>query len=698
MHDDEKVDLDSSPAIQDTDVIVYRAQDASELPQALADIIAGGNAAKDRDDLDDLSKRVIEGIDEDRETMGEYLEKYNKALKLARMKPDEANKSFPFQGASRVMMPYVLEAASEFWARTVPGLIERKDICHIELFGKEDQERQDRAERIATFTNYDLRSGIKNWRESQSRAMLSLPIVGMFFKKTWHSPTEERRKSQVLYADQLICDHTKQDFSRCPRRSYEYDMGMNEVISAVRSGQFLEHDYDPEEQDGLTYIESHCALDLDDDGYSEPYIVTICKETNEIVSIVPRFQVEDVTVTEKGDVVEIEGEQFFSITTFMPDPCGTWLGMGWGILLGDLFESINTNIRQLTDAGTLQNISANSGFISVGGGNPTNRKKKGRYELIMGQFTAIESSGPINQSIWQPQFAGPSATLFQLLESLKEDARRLVTISQNVEGNPNEAAELYLARLQQSLKLPQAIMINVYNGVTRELKRLYDIYQRYLDPDEYKEIVGEEFDPIADFGDDDMDIKPTSDPTQGSEEERISKATIILNEAKQSPVFDLRAAYNNYFQAIGVSNPEVYLPEPQPNEPDPLAVMQAQAAADMGKAEKMKGMADMMGAQADMMEAQMKMQKLEAEIAKMESETMKNLAEVDSKEMQTRIDMLKANIEATRGIFDDARKLFETDSKASQAMAAQSGVQGTGAGVQESPRQPSTGSNGMAGQ
>lgn len=697
MNDHDNTELESRPAIQETDVVVYRAVSDSELPQALADVLAGGNVAEDRDDLDDIAQKVMDGVDSDRQTMDPYLEKYNQALKLARMVDDESDKTFPFQGASRVMMPYVLEAAMEFWARTVPGLIERKDICQIDMFGKDTEQRTDRYDRVAEFTNYDLRSGIKGWRQSQSRAMLSLPITGTYYKKIWHSPTEERRKSQLLYADQLICDHTKHDFYDCPRKSYEYEMSRNAVVSAVRSGQFLDHAYGDDETESMRYMESHCALDLDDDGYAEPYIVTICVDSSEVVSIVPRFQATDVTITEEQDVVEICGEEFFSCTTFIPDPSGSWLGLGWGILLGDMFESINANTRQMIDAGTLNNVAANSGFISTGGGGPTNRKRKGRYELVMGKFTSIESSGPLNQSIWQPSFQGPSKTLFDLLQSLKEDARRLVTISQNVEGNPNEAAELYLARLQQSLKLPQSIMINVYNGVTAELKRLYDIYKRYLDPQEYLEVLNDpEANYFEDFGDDDVDIKPTSDPTQGSEEERISKALIVLNEAKQSPVHDLRAAYINYYKALGISDYERYLPPPQPGQPDPLAVMQAQSAADMGRAEKMKGLADMMGAQADMMEAQIKMQKVQAEVEKLESETMKNLAEVDAKEMQSRLDALKANFEATRGIFEDARRLFEADREASAQMAAQSSIQGNGGSVR-SPAQESGGERNVMG-
>jgi hypothetical protein len=53
-------------------------------------------------------------------------------------------------------------------------------------------------------------------------------------------------------------------------------------------------------------------------------------------------------------VVKVKPIEYFTQYRFIPDPEGGSMGLGWGILLGPMFDSINTNIRQLIEAGTRQ--------------------------------------------------------------------------------------------------------------------------------------------------------------------------------------------------------------------------------------------------------------------------------------------------------------------------------------------------------
>jgi len=678
---DDKNSPNSLPVHQDIDVNVYEAQVIYELPKDLQKILDSENPVDMVDD--DTLADLINGIEEDRQTMKPYLERYDVALKLAKMDDEKVDKNFPFQGASRVMMPYVMEAALDFWARTTPEVVERKNIAQAEIFSKEDQETVARGDRISDFTNYDLRKGISNWRDDQSKALLSLPITGMYYKKIWYDPSTGSRRSQLIQPDELICDHTKASFKDCPRKSFEYTMTKSEVRTAILIGQFIEFDYgeDDDTRDDIEFIESHCLLDLDGDGCQEPYVVTIAKESSEVVSVSARFDVSDVTLTEDSKVVSIDGEALFTLTIYIPDPGGSFLGMGWGVLLCDMFHSMNSITRQLIDAGTLQNTAMNSGFISVGRGlGPNSRSRKGSFDLEMGKFKALEADN-LGQSIWQPSFNGPSSTLFQLLESLKVDTRNVVSTIHNVESNPGEAAELYLARLSQAQKLPNAIKINVFSGITGDLLRLQEIYRDYLTNEEYSMVVGEGFSFEQDFDENYISLCLTADPAQGSDEERVARAKIVLEEAKQNPVHNLREAYNRYYSALGVRDPEQILPEPQPQQPDPLAVMQAQSMERISKAEELSSQAKMMSSMASMMKVRVEMFKLDSEIKKTESETLKNLSQVDKNERELMLKTLKQDYENLRGVFDDARKIFETDQSAVAISTEGQRVQGDSSGL-----------------
>ena len=88
---------------------------------------------------------------------------------------------------------------------------------------------------------------------------------------------------------------------------------------------------------------------------------------------------------------------------------------------------------------------------------------------------------------------------------------------------------------------------------------------------------------------------------------------------------------------------ERLLPAPQPNQPDPIQMMQMQAMQTMSEAEKMASEAKMIQAQASMLDSQVKMQKLSAEIDKLEAESMKLLSDVDKNEQQTALAIMKEN-------------------------------------------------------
>ena len=46
-------------------------------------------------------------------------------------------------------------------------------------------------------------------------------------------------------------------------------------------------------------LEQHTYLDLDQDGYSEPYIVTVELDSHKVLRIIPRFNGDSVIVDEK---------------------------------------------------------------------------------------------------------------------------------------------------------------------------------------------------------------------------------------------------------------------------------------------------------------------------------------------------------------------------------------------------------------
>mgnify|MGYP007000142329 len=112
-----------------------------------------------------------------------------------------------------------------------------------------------------------------------------------------------------------------------------------------------------------TLLEMHVDLDLDgyqdldengeETGLALPYIVTICKDNNKILSIRPNYS--------EKDPMRKKIEHF---THYKFLPGLGFYGFGLIHMMGGLTKSVTAILRQLIDAGTLSNLPA--GFKSRG--------------------------------------------------------------------------------------------------------------------------------------------------------------------------------------------------------------------------------------------------------------------------------------------------------------------------------------------
>lgn len=699
-------------------------EEEGSIPKRLKEIIAiEGNLLDYIDksgdlDLNAIRERVINGYEADRESMKDYIEKQTKITKLAAMKADEGDKTFPFQGASKIMMQHLAQAAIDFNSRTVPEVVNRKDIANVDLWGGEDEEKCYRAERVASATNWWLKKGIKGWLRMKDRGLLLQPVNGMYFNKIWWS--DNKINETLIPADKMIYDHNADSFEQAPRKSHEFHVERNDYISLVREGQWepikqLEEEgkdhNQPLIEKPLVMIEEHCTLDLDRDGYCEPYIATWSQEHDCIVRIERRFDERDVEC-KNGQVIEISGEEFFVQHGFIPNLEKGAVYDGWGTLLFSAFEQINTLYRQALDANTLNITAMNSGFISTTVKTP-GRNKSGRVDLIMGQLSRVDvgSGVSLKDQIWTPQFSGMSQGFYQMLTDLKTEIMTYCSASQQVDVSAGEAASLYIARLQQALKVPNAIMSRVYESLGKEFQRIYDLQKRYMDNETYLSIVDwhphvpptilaqyeqakQQWEMVAfqamqagmmppeppkdpqavamsmvskdkDFADD-LKMITTADPTLGSREERLYRAEVVAAKADQFPnLYNQYEANRELLKEIGVPNLDKVLPEPS-NEPDPMMDAQVrwtnadaarmEAEALQKKAATQKTIVDTAGAAA---EAHQQEELHEVTVDKIVSETMKNLSGIDKDQAQIEMDAIGVATEHNRQDIEERNQMIE---------------------------------------
>ena len=577
----------------------------------------------------DIYSDTISLYDESLASMSGWLKKYERAIKLAKLQPtsgdkDIESKSFPFEGASLAMMPYILEAALEFNSRAAPELVWSDTLVTTKIYGRDkkividnldDEDKQaldktnkllvepaqkqtksDRADRVSKYMNYQVNEKIPFWRTNQDKALMMLPIVGTYYKKTYWDHDIKGVCSELVTADKVIFDMDCDNFEACQNKFQEITINRNELISYIRGEQEWDISEDELEEGKKTFnfVEAYTYLDINDDGVAAPYVAILSKDLSKVVCLYPNYDEDGIHVNKKGELVKVDEIDCFTQYIFIPDPEGGPMGLGWGILLGPMFTAINTNVRQLLDSGTLSNTAANSGLITAGiGTGRGNRGDSGPVEVTIGQLNPVNLggiNGSLRDNIVQFPFAGPSPVLMQLMEYMINSARSMTSSAMSVAPNAGEAASLYLARLNQALKVPNTIIARVHDCAKKEFQKIHLLDYMYHDSEVYNRVLDENVQYVMedDFNPKDCDIRMSGNPAQGSDEERLARAELNLQIAERQAamgqnIINLRQATIDLLKAAKTENIEELVPEVS-NEPDPqmqIMVAEKQMEAEL---------------------------------------------------------------------------------------------------------------------
>ena len=222
-----------------------------------------------------------------------------------------------------------------------------------------------------------------------------------------------------------------------------------------------------------------------------------------------------------------------------------------------------------------------------------NRQQAGPIDVKQGQLTPVDMGG-IKRLIARKH--GESAfclallpVLFEIMSFLIDSSKNMTTAAYSVQANTGEAASLYLARLQQGLKVPNSIIMRVYGAQRKEFEKIGLLNYKHHDSAYYNKVLDlpQEANMKADFNPDDCDIDLVADPSKGSDVERVGKAQnvydIALGQVERvgHSVVDLREASIDLMEALGTEDIDRLAPEP-PQGPSPQEQrIAAREAAEM---------------------------------------------------------------------------------------------------------------------
>ena len=576
------------------------------------------------DDLNAIGKRAVESFNIDKLSRKKWETKMEDATKLALQLVEP--KSYPWACAANVKFPLLTIAALQFQSRAYPSLIKTPDLVKYRVQGKDDGQKASRAQRISAHMSYQLLEQDEGWEEDQDKAFLALPILGCIFKKSYYDPVAQHNKSTLVLPKNLVVHYYAKSIEECERKTEVFELYEREIRERELRGLFAEHEYGPapigvqkeeDERQGVSppyddkdrprvFLEQHCYLDLDGDGYKEPYVVTVEKETRKVARIVARIKsitteqslqikelqsrikalaegvqeptsqeelnqalrVEQTIIAmqeevkalseEKPKILSIDAVEHYTKYGFIPSPDGGFYDLGFGQLLGDCGHAVNTLFNQLIDAGSLQN--SNSGFIGRGA-----RIKGGRVRFQPNEWKRVDvAGGALRDAIVPLPVNAPSEVLFNLLGLLIKYTEQVSSVTDTMKGeNPGQNTPAYnmAEMLNEGKQLFNAVFKRAYRSQRSEFRKLYNLNALYLDQEEYFAYQDSDSKILqTDYTGDPKDLIPAADPNAFSNKEKMMKAQAVREAAMSVPGYDKIKVEQRFLESMDIPDASEVFP------------------------------------------------------------------------------------------------------------------------------------------
>jgi len=550
------------------------------------------------EDLTTIGVQVVKDFDNDLLSRSSWERRTEASLKLALQVAE--TKNFPWANASNVKFPLITIAALQYHARSYPVLIDSDLPVKCRVVGDDkDGLRALRSTRVEQHMSYQLLEEDEDWESEMDKVLITQPIIGCAFKKTYYDPVKKHNISENVLAKDLVVNYWTKSLDTAHRVTHVLQMTTNEIYervarglwldvsegrrqqqASIAMGDSLQNAQDraqgmtpPEPNDSSTPIEileQHCHIDFDDDGYAEPYIVYVRRDNKKVARIVARYTQADVERNKDDVILSIKAEQYFTKYPFVPSPDGGFYDLGFGVLLGPLNESINTIINQLIDAGTMA-ITA-GGFLSRG-----IKLRGGNYSFNPMEWKHVDTTGDdLRKGIVPLPVREPSQVMFTLLNLLINYGERIggsVDILSGQNPGQNTPAETTRTMAEQGMKIFNGIFKRTHRSLKQEFRKLYRLNQIFITEDTPYVSNAKSAGIVlaSDYEGPVTDVMPTADPSVTSDAQRMNQAAAIAQRVAATPgLYNRYEAEYSFLKAMKVTNIDKILPDPKgPNAVPP---------------------------------------------------------------------------------------------------------------------------------
>jgi hypothetical protein len=536
------------------------------------------------DILESLASDLINDFESDISARKDWVLTYVDGLELLGLNMED--RSEPWEGACGVYHPLLTEAVIKFQAETITATFPASGPVKTQIIGKETQEKKEAAQRVQDDMNYQLTDVMTEYRPEHERMLWGLGLAGNAFKKVYYDPYLGRQVSMYVPAEDMVVPYGAADLQSAERVTHVMRKTDNEIRRLQYEGFYRDIDlgepsntmddiekkiadklgFRASTDDRFKLLEMHVEINLegfeheDHDGEQTdialPYIVTIEKGTNSILSIRRNWNPDDESCKKRNHFVHygyVPGFGFYCL--------------GLIHLIGGFAKSSTSILRQLVDAGTLSNLPG--GFKTRG-----LRVKGDDTPISPGEWRDVDvPSGVIRDNFMPLPYKEPSQTLLVLLGNIVDEGRKFAGSADlsASDMSANAPVGTTLAILERTLKVMSAVQARVHYSMKQEFILLRDIIRDYT-PDEYsyEPTEGGRHAKQADY--DLVYVLPVSDPNASTMAQRVVQYQAALALAQQSPqLYNMPVLHRQMLEVLGIPNYQKLVPMNDDMKPrDPI--------------------------------------------------------------------------------------------------------------------------------
>lgn len=544
-----------------------------------------------------LASDLIEMVGADLDSRKDWEGRIKEALQILGME-DVPDDEAPFEGASQVNIPVLMEACVQFQARAMKEVFPVSGPVKTAIVGDATEEKRESARRQKHYMNYHLLHKDKSWREDTDQLTMRLPMEGSEFKKVYQDPVTNECISRLVKVSDFIVPYEATSLQDAPRYTHRYRLTGNEIRRAQDLGNFIKDvdlqapnpeegadDIDASEKSASDHLEKsyhdddeifniyevHVEQDLDvdptDKNFALPYVITVDVDNEEILAIRRNWRKKDEQCRKRV---------WFAHYRYLPG-----LGFyGFGLLhiIGSLGKAASGAVRALLDSAAMASLQG--GFKAKTAG------KIGEVELSPGVWREVDMEAEeLAKSFYTPPFKEPSRALFQLLQLLVDSARQFASITEAMTGDASNTGPVgtTVALIEQSMQVFSGIHTRMHSAAKDEYEILSALIYEFGEESYPYSIEGESGEvKREDFNPETVDVLPVSDPNITSTTQKIALAQSIFEMVNKDErgVYDeiaVRTAHRYLLEAMGVPDDVMkeILPEETAHRQDPVSENQS---------------------------------------------------------------------------------------------------------------------------